>query len=417
MSKTNATVIYERPADPVSTNDFLGESMIDPMSIFGFPILSAGEPPVITDHPDFPNPRTGPMDRQLINEIKAAGVLLEPITIYFHEEDGEEIPILVNGKTRLTAVAEAWAENPTTDAFRLIPFTVVTGTPMEVKFLQAKLNLEDTRRPLSAVETADFLMRMEAEYGLTEEQQLEYLKKPVNQGTIRWLREAKQVASDPIARTALEEGKIDMTTAKGVAKTKGEEAKKEAVEKIVEEKAKGKTERQARQAVTVRKETGKGEVETSLRGGNKTTLGWKPTVELMKEYYPYAKLAHQRNVDPDKVNWMDKTQREDYLFDQEIIARYDMIVKFMKLDHLSLREQFVEIESIFGKEECEIMKVIAWMPEDTSTKKTQAPAPKTKAPATRSSTKSKSSVKAKASATKPSAKTKAPAKKSAKSPL
>lgn len=398
MSKAKTKdAIFSRPSDGIKPTDYLGDSMIDPMDIFGFPNLAAGEAPVIKDHPDFPNPRTGPMDRELIEEIKEAGTFVEPVAIYFHQENGEEVAVLVNGKTRLTAVAEAWAEDPNTDKFRVIPYVVVAGTPMEVQFLQAKLNLADSRRPLSDVETADFLIRMENEYGLTEDQQLAYLMKPNNQGTIRWLREAKMVAVDPVARPALEAGEIDKTTAKGVAKMTDEKAKKEAVEKVKEEKAKGKTEREARQAVGGTQKTSKGEQAAPIRTANRTTLGWKPALELLKEYYGYAKVAFQRNVDAEKINWTDKGQREDYIFDREVIANYTLCVKFLKLDHLSLRQQMVEIEGIFGKEECEALKLIAWLPEETSTKKTGAKAPAK--PAAKKTTRTKAGA-----ATKPAAK-------------
>lgn len=399
MSKT-ATSIYKRPVDEVTSNDYLGDSMIDPMAIFGFPNLAAGDAPVITDHPEFPNPRTGPMDRDLIDEIKDAGYFIEPIAIYFHEEDGEEIPILLNGKTRLTAVAEAWAEDPNTDKFRTIPYVIMTGTPLEIKFMQAKLNLADSRRPLSDVETADFLIRMEDEYGLTEDQQLAYLMKPSNPGTVRWLREAKMVAVDPVARPALEAGEIDKTTAKNVAKLKDAKAKEEAVENVKKAKAEGKTEREARQKVTA--PTGKAETPAPIRTGNRTTLGWKPVLELAKDYYPYYKIAQQRLEKAEAVNWTDKDQREDYVVDREAIAVMRVLFTVLKLDDLSLREQMVEIEALFGEDECENMKLISWLPNEPGAKKVSAPKapakPKAEAPA------EKPKAKAKAAPTKPTAK-------------
>lgn len=373
MSKSK---IYEREADPISAGDYEGDNMIDPMAIFGFPNLANGEDPIITDHPMFPNPRTGVMDRALVEEIKENEAFLEPITIYFYEdEDGEEIPVLINGKTRLTAVAEHWAEDG--HAFREIPYSVVTGTLMEVRFLQAKLNLNDTRRPLSAVETADFLSSMEREYELSEDDQLLYLQKPINQGTLRWLREAKAVANDPIARKALEKGDIDPTTAKAVAKIVDPVEKVKAVEKVVEAKAGGATEREARKTVT--DDTG-----APLRSTNKTTLKWGDALEWMKEYYNYAKEAHRKGLNSEDVDWASPASREDFMADQEYIARYDMLTVFFKISDLSLREQFETIEEWFGAEECVALKITKWMPprpQGSVKPSAEAPEAKEKAPA------------------------------------
>jgi len=363
--------VYERPIVEFDPTD-ARQAFIDPRLIYGFPDLANGDEPVITDHPDYSNPR-GAMDQELITEIIAAGDLLEPVTLYIRETGDDADPyeyILLNGKTRLTAVAQAWATEPTTDSFQTIPFIRSNVDSTEARrFTQLRLNMLDRERPLTDVEIAEFLMQMEDEFpDLTEEDQLFYLYKANNNGNIRWLREIKKVAESPTLAEAVKGGEVDMVTAKKIAKTgTTERAKREAVAQVKKEKASGKTEAEARKAVAVTKKnaiTGQSEGKEAISRGNKTTLVFQKALDVLSEYWKAIVEAFQRDLEVDEVDFTNKIECEDYIIDFEMITRYRMFVIFFKLDLLSLREQFEQINEWLGPAQLQALRVPNWLPGD-----------------------------------------------------
>jgi hypothetical protein len=354
--------------------NFRGTSTIDPTLIYGFPDVDGGATPIMTDHADFPNPRTSVLDEGVISDIREAGEFLEPIKLYEHDDNGTKVLVLIDGKTRMTAVAREWAENPETVKFVAVPYVLVDATPNEIRLLMAKYNLDDTRRPLTALETAKHLLYMEQVHGMSEEDQAKFLNKE-NRGGIRWIREMKRVAGLPDVAEAVETGKIDETTAKEVAKIEDPEVRKDVVDQVVEAKADGKSEREARKAVTtdakaVGKDKGKA---TTLTPHSKTTLGFKEALALLCDFYPDAKKAIVEELDVDAVDFNDEASRTAYITQQETTARFREYVKFMKLDGLKPGALFDQIESWIKSDELESMRLVRH-PD-------QAPLPEPKAPA------------------------------------
>lgn len=350
MSETIATTARE---------SFRGNSMIDPTKVYGFPDVDGGSDPIISDHPDFPNPRTSVLDEGMIADIREAGEFMEPIKLYEYNDGDETVLILVDGKTRMTAVARHWAENPESNDFANVPFVLLDGTPNEIRLLMAKYNLDDTRRPLTALETAKHLLYMEEVHGMTEEEQAIFLNK-TNRGGIRWIREMKRVAGLPDVVAAVEAGDIDETTAKEVAKIDDPEERREVVEQVKELKAEGKTEREARKNVsTSGKATGKDKGKpATLTPQSKTTLGWKETFMALSDFYPEAKKAIVEELDVDAIDFNDELQRTAYITQQETLARFREYVKFLKLDNLKIGELFDQIESWIKGDELESMRLV-----------------------------------------------------------
>lgn len=348
-----------------------GKLTIDPRNIFGFPDVLNGADPVLVDHPDFPNPRTSPLDRDLVDEIKEARKLLEPVVLYIYEDPngGDPVNVLLNGKTRGTSIAESWSENPDTDAFEEIPFTIFEGTADEARAFMLHVNLNDSRTPLTELETAKHLLYLEEVCGVSEEDQAIMLNK-TGRGGIRWIREMKQAAGMPDVVAAVQAGDIDVTTAKEVAKIPDEEARKDVIEQVKEKTAEGvaqgkdkaKAERAARQAVTVPKSkdsAGSNKPKNDgLVGPTKTTIGFKDTIILLCDFYPDVKKMLLEPIDPDAVTWTDPSQRIAYITEQEQVMKYRTFTKFLKIDGLKMDAQFDFIEAQIKPEERKTMKIV-----------------------------------------------------------
>ena len=375
--------VYETEVQDIQEykgGNLVGLDAIDPRSIYGFPDLTAKKAvPVITDHPDFPNPRTSPMSEELKAEIREAGQFDEPVVLFERTNDNNEVEyVLVNGKTRLTSVAEEWAENPETDKFSVIPFVLyVADDENEVRMHMAKINLEEARTPLSALETAKYLLYMENEHGLSEDDQAKMLNK-TGRGGIRWIREMKRVAGLPDVAAAVEAGDIDDTTAKEVAKLPGEDQRADVIKQVKDQKKAGKSEADARKNVVVPPakgdpKAGKGKQASTTKGTrakpaaagstltkqSKTTLGWKEAFNELCDFYGEAKKFLLDELDPDAVTWTNAQQRTVYITQCETIARYREYMKFLKLDSLKQNAQFDAIEAWIPATEREAMKLVA----------------------------------------------------------
>ena len=323
---------------------------ISPSLIWGFP--QPGQAPVLEDHPEFHNHRTH-MDRDLINEIKEAGRLIDPIRIRITKDaTGKEVYILIDGKTRMTAVAEYLAENPDTDLFDVVEFIPVKGTDLEAYILMGLINFEDSRKPWSDLDTARFLISLD-DRGVSPDEQAKMLNK-TGRGGVRWINEIKAVANNPVLEQAVEDGAITMPTAKQIAvdaKKTGSDPKA-VVEDITKQKQAGVSEAEAKK-------------NSTSRSGNRTTLGWNETRERLADIYPEVKRSLRRVYshgfdESSDIDWDNEVERDEYLEQLNLIAQFHALLFFMKINQGSLRDKLEYIETLLTEEEKE--DVIDWFP-------------------------------------------------------
>lgn len=325
---TENTNVLTRTVDNTDPRNFR-LCTIDPLEIYGV-ATAIRNGNAIADHPAFPNPRST-MDRELIDSIKEAGEIMDPVYLYW---DASGAVIIVDGKTRLTAVAEYLRENPETEMFRRVPYIRVrpsaTGTEADIRLLMVKRNLEDVRRPLSAYDAAVAIDRLEKS-GMTEAYIANALNK-LGKGGVQYVRSLKAILNaNPAVVEAVKAGKIDKVTAKQIAKTVDFKDQADAVNKVTEAVAAGATEAEARKVSGVKK-------------ANRTTLGFKDTLEYTIENIlkAYWKILEKESADADyeaKIDWNDRAQREAYHNDLIIRTAFEMQMRYMKLDDLSVADQ------------------------------------------------------------------------------
>jgi hypothetical protein len=319
------------------------------------------------------------MDRDLIEEIKAAKTILEPIRIkVVKEADGSESYALIDGKTRLTSIAEAIKEFPelATAEFAGIPFIPVKGTDEEAYVLMGRLNLQDSRKPLTDLEAARFLLTLD-QRGISEDTQLSMLGKSGTSGKA-WLRKAKDVAASPVLSKAVEEGVIPMATAAAIAKETQEP------EKAVEHREKAKRgeavktetptvdeeeERQKKLAqVEKKKSEGKTEKEVkkevTSKPDNKTSQGYRDAWDQLVTAYPEIKKALYRLASPgfdldNDVKWDDEDARAEFLLQYRLYIEFKLYLVFLKLPS-KMYYAMEHIENQLSDEQRELL--IDWMP-------------------------------------------------------
>lgn len=332
-------------------------TFIKPESIYGF-CPSTG---TLEDHPDFKNPRTK-INRDIINQIKESGTILTAIVL--HETSNGTV--VIDGKTRLLAVAEYKAENPDSDAFDTIPVVYLEDqcSDDEAYGLMCSLNVD--RDTLSQEDIARFLVSLD-DRGITEEEQCRILHKTGRAG-LRWIREAKQAINNEAINEALSEGIIeDFVTAKHMAVDASKEddpaqAAKEMIDKLVELKNSGVSEKEAKQ-------------KTTSRGPNKTSLNYKQLIADVEDWYPEAKLALMKVYGEDlnftyDVNIEDEQEVEKHLDYIRLVERFDVYMYILKMkghslfDTISNLEQELSIECIAEAN----TKCGHWMPKQPKKK-------------------------------------------------
>lgn len=401
--------IFDSPVQ--ERTPYSGESRIDPRLIYGFPNLASGEPPVIENHDQFPNPRTSPMDPDLIENIRESGDYHDPVKLYeYDDEDYGLILIPVEGKTRLTATAVEWAENPNTTKFAQVPYVLVTGTPEEIRVKMAVYNLDEERRPISKLEAAQHLNMLRNRFSMDPAKIEEYLGMTKRHVT-RYLNDMERILQNPDVKELVEKGDLSVTSATDIVNKTKDKTKQTEVAKTVA--AAGK------QAVQTAKASGAGKKEQAkaqaegektarqaggIKGKSRTTATFPDTIQEYGSRWLLLKSTHPMSPAYLQIEGVDFTNEKEllaFLQQTENAQSYRELKFFTKSNGMSdfefmqwfegqckemgiaFDDQSEKFPTTFGgKAKGEAVK--DWKPEDesSSTPDTKTEAPKEEAPKT-----------------------------------
>jgi hypothetical protein len=343
MPKTiEKPTILARDVDKVDPRTFRSNT-IDPLAIYGVREAVergiSGGSMTLQDHPDFPNPRAT-VRPDLIADIQEAGALDTPVSLYW-TSDGEIIP--ADGKSRLTAIVKDLVENPDSENWRRIPYVRVRAVdPNDVRIFMVKTNMEDSRAPLTDFEVGAAIDRLE-QNGVDEGYIATALNK-LGRGGVQYIRKLKDVFNaNPAVVEAFRKGEIDLTTASQIVRRVDFADQKETVAKVQEAQAQGLSAPAARKAVGV-------------KGPNRTTLGFNETLEYLVEniFVAFRQILEKESDDPDyeaKINWADRSQRQDYASELIVRTAFDMSMRHLRKDDLSLADQLKWVEETMREDQ------------------------------------------------------------------
>lgn len=265
----------------VSSDPIQGKTpTIDPMRVYGFKeavqeAIKNKKKPVLKDHPEFINPRHR-MNQELVDQIREDGRIYDPVDLKI-ASDGEIV--VWDGKTRFQAIAEEYVEDPKTDKFAEVPYTLSNLDWRTIHAEALRRGLEDERQPLSPYEQAVGIKRLMDEDGYTMDDVVIALGITNRGGKQRLLTVLRILDASPKVIKAWQTGRIDLTEANLLAQEKSPKVQNQKLEKLLNVKTStGKSGRDARK-------------DAGLKVPNFGTQGWKEVIQgwFGNDVYPEAK--------------------------------------------------------------------------------------------------------------------------------
>lgn len=170
---------------------------------------------------------------------------LEPILIY-QSNDGK-IHVL-DGFHRLTTVLNKYREDA--ELWCKIPYRLFRGTEEDARFEAFKANLDDARSSLTPNEEFTAIKKW-LDAGYEPEEIMAKIGR--NAQNVRWVNKVKDIMGGgvPALQEAVQSDQIDVTTAAKIARKIEPAKQKEVVERAVQAKEEGLTERDVRKSIGV----------------------------------------------------------------------------------------------------------------------------------------------------------------------
>lgn len=244
--------------------------------------------------------------------------------------------VLADGKTRLTGIGRYLHTHKELLGKLTVPFNRVKGTDNEIRLQMLHYGLKESRIPLTDADVSKYLRSLDKK-GITEDEQLRVLDKAGRRGKI-WLNHMKSVLdANPAVVQAFEEGEVDFTTAKMLAKDKWEEqpSKLKAFKKL-------KRDNPDKSEAELRKLSG-------VKAPNNVTLGFDATIAYIIDtiYFAFDKARAREEQRPEwgiSLDWASEQDRAEYINTQAVKREFELACYFLRIGDRSESEKrrFIE---------------------------------------------------------------------------
>lgn len=349
MSATKTPAVLGREISKTTAST---TGQIDPFAIYGFAdslreAIENKSEFKLSSHPDFPNPRKKfeKPSLDIIQNVVTTKTVREPLVLKNIGSKTEPIFILLDGKTRLTGVANYMIENPEdATAFQTVPYILFTGSDAEARVFMGATNYE--RANLTSVMWAEHIAFLhDVQKVSLDELQLQFNRE--GSAGLRYIKEMLKLGGSKTLTEAVKKGEVNTTTAKAIAqKTSDPKEQKDKVSKVVKEKTKlekkgapknsEKTERQAAQAAGVRRTN-----IVVMNGKELATVALAMYADVKQVF----KFIEEGKFDESKLDWNNEKARDEYLEAYTLKVQWELLVKVMKINFENARDQFEAFES------------------------------------------------------------------------